>query len=153
MAIRRGTKTIRYQYGCLPVRRLDDGAPLVLLVTSRETRRWIIPKGRPEKGRKAWQVAAQEAYEEAGLNGMISTKAVGSYQTVKRLKSGQEVPCTVRVFLFQVEGELDDWPERDQRDRQWLTVEEAAKIAGEPGLVELLIDFEALWRLTGEVAA
>jgi 8-oxo-dGTP pyrophosphatase MutT (NUDIX family) len=134
----------QYQYAVLPMI-IDDGHPQVMLITSRETRRWILPKGRPEKKRRPWQVAAQEAYEEAGLVGRVSTKAIGSYASSKRLRSGVEVPCTVRVFLFKVEKELDDWPERVQRERRWMSPGEAALLVAEPQLTQLLLEFSALW--------
>ncbi len=137
-------KTIRYQYACLPFR-VEDGHPQVMLITSRETRRWILPKGQPEKGLAAWQVAAQEAYEEAGLVGSVGTTAIASYPAIKRMRTGEELPCTVRVFLFAVEQELDDWPERSQRDRRWMSPGEAALHASEPQLAEILLEFGALW--------
>ena len=137
-------KRVRYQYACLPFR-IEEGHPLVVMITSRETRRWILPKGKPEKGQAAWQVAAQEAYEEAGLVGRVSTKAVGAYASVKRLDTGVEIPCTVRVFLFEVDSVLDDWPERAERERRWMTPGEAALLASEPQLAQLLLEFGRLW--------
>lgn len=137
-------KTTRYQYASLPFR-VEDGHPLVMMITSRETRRWILPKGRPETGMAPWQVAAQEAYEEAGLVGSVSTRAVGAYASTKRMRSGEEQPCTVRVFLFRVEEELADWPERGQRDRRWMSPGEAALQASEPQLAQMLLEFGALW--------
>lgn len=137
-------KSIRYQYACLPFR-VEDGHPLVMLVTSRETRRWILPKGRPEKGLAPWQVAAQEAYEEAGLVGSVSTTAIASYPSIKRTRAGEDQPCTVRVFLFAVERELDEWPEGDQRERGWMSPGEAALRASEPQLAQILLEFGALW--------
>ena len=136
--------SVSYQYACLPFR-VEDGHPLVMMITSRETRRWILPKGRPESGRTAWQVAAQEAYEEAGLIGSVSTKAIGAYPSIKRMRTGEAVPCTVRVFLFAVEEELDDWPERSQRERRWMPPGEAALRASEPQLAQMLLEFGALW--------
>lgn len=126
--------------------KIKKGLPLVMLITSRETRRWILPKGRPEKKMRAWQVAAQEAYEEAGLIGQVSTKAIGSYASYKRLRSGEEVPCTVRVFLFLVEQQLKDWPERTERECRWMPPGEAALLASDPELVQLLLQFSALWK-------
>jgi 8-oxo-dGTP pyrophosphatase MutT (NUDIX family) len=134
----------RYQYACLPFR-VEDGHPLVMMITSRETRRWILPKGQPETGRHPWEVAAQEAYEEAGLVGSVSTKAVAAYDSVKRMRSGEDLPCTVRVFLFAVEQELDDWPERAERERRWMSPGEAALAASEAPLAQLLLEFGALW--------
>ena len=132
------------QYAALPFRRVE-GEPQVLLVTSRETRRWILPKGRPEKKVPARDVAAQEGNEEAGLVGKISVKSIGSFPSTKRLRSGQEVPTRVRVYMLLVAKELDDWPEKSQRERRWVSPGEAVMLASEPGLTEFLLHFAALW--------
>src|SRR5262245_20966091 len=98
------------QFAALPWRIDDSGRRQVLLLTSRETHRWVIPKGWPIKGRKPAEVAAQEAYEEAGLIGvLIGKRPIGNYFYEKRLRSGA-VLCEVEVFLFRVERQLDDWP-------------------------------------------
>lgn len=138
------TMAERIQYAALPFR-IEDGHPVVLLVTSRETRRWILPKGNPERGVKPCEAAAQEAYEEAGVQGRVSTKAIATFASTKQLRSGTRVPCSVRVFLFEVLAELDDWPEKTQRDRRWVSPGEAALLVGEPGLVPVLLEFGALW--------
>ncbi len=138
------TRSKKYQYACLPFK-VVDGEPLVMLITSRETRRWIIPKGRPEKGRKAWEVAAQEAYEEAGLIGRISDRAIGAFPSTKRLVSGLDVPVTVRVFLFDVVEELEFWPEQAERERRWASPGEAALLVSEAQLAQLILEFSALW--------
>ena len=77
----------RRQVGALPFRRLSDGGFKILLITSRESRRWVIPKGWPMKGRKPYEAAAREAYEEAGLLGEIGKRPLGFYLYEKRLKS------------------------------------------------------------------
>ena len=110
-----------------------------MLITSRETRRWVIPKGNPEKGLKPHALAAKEAYEEAGLVGEVGTRPVGSYRYAKRLGARKCVPCEVDVFPLAVERQLDDWPERGQRETRWFTPDEAALLVEEGGLVELLL--------------
>ena len=137
-------KRITIQYAALPFR-LVDGEPQVLLVTSRERGRWILPKGRQERLVPARNVAAQEGYEEAGVCGNISVKSIGSFPSVKRLPSGEVVPTRVRVYLLEVATELDDWPERNQRERRWLSLGEAALLASEGGLTDFLLRFAALW--------
>jgi 8-oxo-dGTP pyrophosphatase MutT (NUDIX family) len=132
------------QYAALPFR-LVEGEPQVLLVTSRETKRWILPKGQPEKKVTACNVAAQEAYEEAGVVGQISTRSIGSFPSMKRLRSGQEVATRVRVYMLDVARELDDWPEMGERERRWLNIGEAVMMASEPGLTQFLLHFAALW--------
>ena len=87
-----------------------------MLLTSRETRRWVIPKGWPMKKRKPAEVASQEAYEEAGLIGQIVGKrAFGSFHYGK-LVGKEAILCEVRVFLLREEQQLDDWPEKRERE-------------------------------------
>ena len=105
----------------------------VMLLTSRKTRRWVIPKGWPIKERKPAEVASQEAYEEAGLIGQIVGKRpLGSFHYGK-LIGKKVVRCQVRVFLFQVERQLDDWPEKSERETQWFEASEAARLVDEGG--------------------
>lgn len=128
------------QYAALPYR-IVDGHPMVLLVTSRETKRWILPKGQPERKLSPHQVAEAEAYEEAGLIGTVFKAPFADFNTFKRLKSGREMPCVMRVFLFEVAHELSAWPEKAERERRWMTPGEAALLVTEPGLVKVLLDF------------
>jgi len=132
------------QYAALPFRMID-GEPQVLLVTSRENKRWILPKGQPEKKVAARNVAAQEAYEEAGVVGQISTRSIGSFPSAKRLRSGEEMAIRVRVYMLEVSQELDDWPEKNERERRWVNAGEAVMMASEPGLTQFLLHFAALW--------
>jgi 8-oxo-dGTP pyrophosphatase MutT (NUDIX family) len=134
MAIKRP----RRQCAALPVTRRNDGSCLVLLVTSRETRRWVLPKGWRKRKVEAWEQAAREAYEEAGLIGEIGRQAVGHYRYDKRLRSGRTVPCRVDVFPLDVAGRLDDWPEKAEREAAWFTPDEAAEKVDEVGLAEIL---------------
>ena len=105
----------------------------MLLITSRETRRWVIPKGWAEKGVAPHEQAAREAFEEAGLQGEIGTQPIGSYRYLKRLQNGQTVPCRVDVFPLSVDHRLDDWPEKGQREASWLTPAEAASTGRRAG--------------------
>ena len=92
----------RNQVGALPFQRFPDHGLRVLLITSRESRRWVIPKGWPMKGRKPFEAAAREAYEEAGLLGQIGKRPLGFYLYEKRLKSRDSVLCQVKVFPLEV---------------------------------------------------
>ena len=127
--------TVR-QFGAIPYRRTDDGLAF-LLVTSRRTGRWIFPKG----GRIAWlspaACAAQEAYEEAGVEGTVAAEAIGSYRGIK-LRGGGEAEIEVEMFPLEVEIVLEDWPERGQRRRRWAGLEETCILISEPGLVGLV---------------
>jgi 8-oxo-dGTP pyrophosphatase MutT (NUDIX family) len=129
------------QYGALPVAVDQDGIR-VMLITSRETRRWIIPKGWPHKRLSPRAVAALEAYEEAGLQGRVAEQPTAVFSYVKRLKSGKSVTCQVETYLFHVEQELDDWPEKLERERRWMTPDEAARLVSDVGLVEVLKDLQ-----------
>jgi ADP-ribose pyrophosphatase YjhB (NUDIX family) len=128
------------QYAALPYR-VEDGHPMVLLVTSRETKRWILPKGQPERKLAPHHVAEAEAYEEAGVIGTIFKRPFAEFDSFKRLKNGQELPCLVRVYLLEVGHELDAWPEKDERQRRWMSPGEAAMAVTEAGLVRVLLDF------------
>jgi 8-oxo-dGTP pyrophosphatase MutT (NUDIX family) len=128
----------RKQYAALPLSK-HEGRTMVMLITSRETRRWVLPKGNPEKGLAPHVVAAKEAYEEAGLVGAVMREAIGTYRYQKRLSGTKVVPCEVKVFPFAVEQQLDDWPEREQRDTRWFTPVEAARLVEESSLAELLL--------------
>jgi 8-oxo-dGTP pyrophosphatase MutT (NUDIX family) len=128
----------RKQCGALPFRVDDAGRIQVLLVTSRETRRWVIPKGWPIRKLRPSQTAAREAYEEAGLAGPVSKEPYGVYTYEKRLKSRAFVPCAVDVFLMQVEKEQKRWPERDERERRWFDPQTASELVDEPELSDLI---------------
>jgi 8-oxo-dGTP pyrophosphatase MutT (NUDIX family) len=129
----------RRQYGALPVLLDSDGRLRVMLVTSRETARWIIPKGWPLSKVPARKVAEREALEEAGLVGkIISRKAIGSYHYQKQLASGASVSCEVKVFLLGVKRQLETWPEKGQRKTRWFDPEAAASLVQEPALADIL---------------
>lgn len=113
----------------------------ILLVSSRETRRWVIPKGWPMKGKADHVAAAQEAYEEAGLDGRIADRPIGDYPYLKRLKSGVARPVTVDVYPMQVTGEHATWPEKGQRVLRWMSPVEAALAVQEPELRDLIARF------------
>jgi 8-oxo-dGTP pyrophosphatase MutT (NUDIX family) len=136
----------RIQFAALPFRVGADGRPQVLLLTSRETKRWVIPKGWPIHGKKPREVAVQEAFEEAGLVGtLIGKRPVGDFHYAKVLASGDSVLCQVKVFLLLVDRQLTDWPERAQRETRWFSADEAAGLVEEGGLAEIVLR-TAGWR-------
>ena len=118
----------------------EDGRVLVMLITSRETKRWVVPKGWAEPGVKPREQAAAEAFEEAGLEGFVGPTRLGSYHYDKQLRSGRAVPVRVDVYPLEVERRHDDWPEKGQRDAIWVTPEEAASLVGDRGLAAILLD-------------
>lgn len=137
------TPKLRQQYAALPYR-WDERGVRVLLVTSLQTRRWIIPKGWPEKDVRPHELAAREAYEEAGIRGPIDAKPFGAYHYEKTIRPKKVQRCRVDVFLMRVERELDAWPERGRRVRNWVTPAEAALLVSDGGLVDLLLRFASM---------
>ena len=133
----------RTQYAALPWRRRDVGGLEVLLITSRETQRWVIPKGWPMKDKAPGDCAAQEAFEEAGVIGVIARKSLGAFHYDKRLRSERQQHVRVLVYALEVQEERDIWPEMAERDRNWTTPNEAAGLVDEPELRALLSKFKA----------
>jgi 8-oxo-dGTP pyrophosphatase MutT (NUDIX family) len=114
----------------------------VLLVTTRRSRRWIIPKGWPIKGLKPPKSAAREAFEEAGVRGRVSAKAVGRFTYQKVLdESGVEATCEVTVYPLLVERQSVTWPEFGQRITQWVEPGEAVAMIKESDLKQLVAAF------------
>ena len=112
----------------------------VLLITSLNSRRWIIPKGWPEAGQSAPESAAREAFEEAGITGNMEATPIGLYHYLKE-KRGAGMPCRVEVFALEVIAQAEDFPEKGQRRLAWLSLEQAAARVAEPGLRQILRDF------------
>lgn len=139
------THHVEAQVAALPVKG-KPGSFRVLLVTSRDTQRWIIPKGWPMKGRKDHDAAAREALEEAGVTGRIHRHPMGAYTYDKRLADGATEHIRVMVYLLEVEKETSKWPEKDERKRVWLSTSEAATRVEEPGLGEIIrrLDISAI---------
>ena len=124
---------------------LRDGAngPQVLLVTSRGTKRWILPKGWPEKGHDAAGTALREAWEEAGVKRARAwSEPLGHYTAVKRRDTGLETPCDVLVFRVDVQEMASDYPERHERQRVWVSPSEAADMVRDAGLKTILRTFQ-----------
>jgi 8-oxo-dGTP pyrophosphatase MutT (NUDIX family) len=130
-------KAERVQVGALPVRLDENGEPQLLLLTSRETRRWVIPKGWRMKGRTPWEAAAQEALEEAGVVGRPRKKPIGSYVYFKRRKTHFDV-CRVDVYVLAFAKQLKTWREMGQREIKWFPLPQAADLVEEPGLIALI---------------
>lgn len=123
-----------------------EGNLRILLVTSRETGRWVMPKGWPVAGKSAPDSALAEAMEEAGVVGKVSDRCIGFYAYHKVLGPGSDVPCVVAVYPLKVKTLVDDFPERAERKRRWFSPAKAAQRVEEPELREILrkIDRKAL---------
>ena len=105
---------------------------------SAETRRWIIPKGWPKKGKSPHRSAAREAFEEAGVIGAVGKRAIGSFSYEKRLKDGGSIECEVRVFPLEVKRQQKEWPEKHERRIKWLSPSKAAAQVKDPVLSKLI---------------
>jgi 8-oxo-dGTP pyrophosphatase MutT (NUDIX family) len=125
------------QYAALPVMVIRSTLH-VLLITSRVTPRWIIPKGHPEEGMQPSAVALLEAQEEAGVSGAISKKPIGRYRSHKCLPSGIVVPAEVTVFRLDVSEHLAKWKECLERKIMWVPLSQAIELADDGGLSKFL---------------
>jgi 8-oxo-dGTP pyrophosphatase MutT (NUDIX family) len=126
------------QYGAL-CWRLHRGKVEVLLITSRDTGRWVIPKGWPMKGMTPAQAAAREAWEEAGVQGETESLQLGSYAYDKAMAPKPPIACSVDVFPLRVKALKDRFPERKERRRKWFSAEKAARKVAETGLRSLIL--------------
>lgn len=126
------------QYAALPYRVDEEGKPEILLITSKERRRWVIPKGNPISSFLNYETAAREAFEEAGIEGGIAIDPIGSYRYMKR-RAGGDVPALVTVYPMLVNRQLRRWPERGQRELRWFAPEEAAEAVEEPELKVIIL--------------
>lgn len=118
------------------------GKTRVLLVTSRGTGRWIVPKGWPVEGATDAGTAALEAWEEAGVIGRTFDQCIGSYTYVKRLPKRRDQLCLAEIYPVKVLSLKGDYPERRQRRRKWFTLKKAAAEVDEPELAQILRDFD-----------
>ena len=125
----------------LPYRIDADGSARVMLITSRETRRWVIPKGNLIPGLDPHQAAAHEAFEEAGVSGIAGRKPIGSFSYEKRRGRLPSRTASVTVFPLAVTTQLDAWPEQHERDTRWFTLVDAVKAVDEPELKAILAGF------------
>jgi 8-oxo-dGTP pyrophosphatase MutT (NUDIX family) len=128
------------QVAALPWRQGEAGLE-VMMITSRETQRWVIPKGGRMRGLSDPEAAAQEAYEEAGVQGDLNPEPIGEYHYDKRLKSGALRPCRVMVYPLEVFIQLGAFPEAGQRDLRWMSPPDAAEAVDEADLAELIRGF------------
>ncbi|MCF1465388.1 NTP pyrophosphohydrolase [Agrobacterium vitis] len=127
----------KQQFAALCYRETEAGLLEVLLITSRDTGRWVIPKGWPMGSKKSHLVAQREAYEEAGVKGKIAKTSFGSYHYMKGMPDGLKIPCEVKVYLLEVREFVDDYPEKGTRLLEWVGCDVAASRVQEPQLKRL----------------
>jgi 8-oxo-dGTP pyrophosphatase MutT (NUDIX family) len=135
-----GPGQAKLQYGALCWRDGVAGVE-VLLITSRDTGRWVIPKGWPMPGLAPEAAAAQEAWEEAGVNGQINPCCIGRFGYQKGLSHTATVPCAVAVYGLRVTKEAASFPEVKERQRKWFSPAEAASLVAEPELALIIAGF------------
>ena len=115
-----------------------DAGRRVLLITSRDTGRWIVPKGWPIEGKDGAGSALQEAWEEAGVSvADVGADPIGHYTYDKGLSGGESIPIRAEVYLAKVQKMKENYPEADERERAWFTPGEAADLVDEPELSEI----------------
>lgn len=134
---------LRTQFAALCYR-LVKGKPEFLLITSRRSGRWIVPKGWPMKGRKPAKVALREAWEEAGVEGRALDHCLGLFPYRKVLADGQELDCVGLIYPIQVKSLAHSWPERGQRKRKWFSAKKAAIRVGNPELARIIKRFDPM---------
>lgn len=109
-----------------------------MLVTTRQSGRWILPRGWPVKGKTPAQTATQEAFEEAGVIGGVDPRPIGEYHYMKTLPDGSSKDCLVTLFSLHVRGTLVQWPEQTERKRRWHALAQASQVASDGQLAQLL---------------
>jgi 8-oxo-dGTP pyrophosphatase MutT (NUDIX family) len=129
----------RLQAAALPFRRAENLE--ILLVSSLDTGRWIVPKGWPMKGRSNFEAARREAFEEAGVKGDIASSPAGSFHYNKRRRNGAVWRCMVEVFPLEVKSQSRTWPEKRARKTRWCRWSEAAELVDDEGLGEIIRSF------------
>lgn len=131
------------QVGAICTRRHIDFGRQILMITSRDTGRWIIPKGWPLPGYDLAHAAAHEAWEEAGVVGRAEPDCIGAYTYHKRIDSrnDRELNCLVALFHLRCEDIADDWPQAGDRRREWFRPAEAAGLVAEAGLARVIANF------------
>jgi len=127
------------QIGAIPFV-FRENQPLVLMITSRTHERWIFPKGALEGDETPGEAASREAFEEAGIKGAALSDFSHDVQTVKNKDDGPH-DLLVSYLPLHFEEQFDDWPEKKRRDRHWVTLDEARRIAGGPDILEALEGF------------
>lgn len=131
----------RTQYGALCYRRSGKKTE-ILLITSRDTGRWVVPKGWPKRKTDPVENVMREAWEEAGVRGTPSDRPIGFYTYDKLMDDGRTLPCVVALFTIKTSGLASDFPEKGQRRRKWFAPAKAAARVAEPELAKLLRRFK-----------
>ncbi|UOA26690.1 NUDIX hydrolase [Pseudosulfitobacter sp. DSM 107133] len=132
---------VRTQFAAL-CWRVVDGKVQVLLITSRGSRRWIVPKGWPMDGQTPGEAALTEAWEEAGVTGKVDWRPVGLFSYSKSVGDADDLPCVAMVYPVRVKSLSKDFPEAQERKRRWVSRKKAAQLVEEPELAQIIKDFD-----------
>jgi 8-oxo-dGTP pyrophosphatase MutT (NUDIX family) len=135
LTLRVGEPESERQAGAIPYT-VVQGQIAFLIITSRRSGRWIFPKGAPIEGIPPWEVAAHEALEEAGVEGEVEKRPIGSYRTMKVLAFRRAV-MEVDMYPLRLTRQLDDWPEKNSRHRHWVVLPEARRLLSDRRLADL----------------
>ncbi|KIN63862.1 Nudix domain protein [Sulfitobacter noctilucicola] len=136
---RKGEVRTQFAALCYRIRR---GKVQVLVITSRGSKRWIMPKGWPIDGRTPAASAAREAWEEAGVTGKVTDRCLGAYSYGKDVGMDDAMPCIAMLYPVEVKSLAKRYPESGQRRRRWVSRKKAAKMVAEPELARLLLSFD-----------
>ena len=134
-------RDVRTQFAALCYR-MVKGKPEILLVTSRRTKRWIIPKGWPMDGKTPGESALTEAWEEAGVIGKLRAKTLGLFSYQKMIDGEGGLPCVAMVYAVKVKSLAEKYPERGERKRKWFSLKKAAERVNEPELAHIIAKFD-----------
>ncbi|MEJ6639880.1 MAG: NUDIX hydrolase [Octadecabacter sp.] len=134
-----GKTDLRTQFAALCYRIKDDKLQFCI-VTSRRSKRWIVPKGWPMHGETPMDAAATEAFEEAGVRGKIYPRPIGVFSYYK-VRSQDELPCMAVVYPLMVKKILKRWPEDRERERKWVSRKKAAQMVDDPELSVIIQTF------------
>jgi 8-oxo-dGTP pyrophosphatase MutT (NUDIX family) len=137
LALRVSSPDPKRQVGAIPYV-VRDGRVVLLLVTSRRTGRWIFPKGSRIDGLTPWQAAAQEALEEAGVEGDIESTPIGAYRTIKKTSIRRSV-IEIDLYPLRVTTQHQTWQDIGTRHRHWVLLPEAKRLLSDPALAALSV--------------
>ena len=147
LALRGPGEAAKRQAGAIPYT-VTQGEVVFLLITSRGSGRWIFPKGDPIKGLEPWNAAAQEAMEEAGIEGEVDPRPLGVYRAFKTLTIRRKM-IEVELYPLRVTRQFDDWPEKGHRHRHWAILPEVKRLISDSQIVQMAIRLSE--RVRGEV--
>ena len=121
---------------------IKSGKVQILLITSRRTKRWIVPKGWPMPEKTPGEAALQEAWEEAGVQGRVDPRPLGLFSYYKIMESETDLPCVAMVYGVKVKNLSKTYPESSERKRRWMSRKKAAAAVNSPELARIIRDFD-----------